>query len=265
MLRIVLPGLIMFLVATLLGCQPAEHAVTTTSTSFALGDSTIDVVVHQSAAPGLTYLNLHDNEQTAVEAALSVLRREGGRLVELKHTGERNVTFTLADSVYIFDPNRMFTDVGLRASLDTLSAATDTAHAVVRAFADSVLAIYRPDTLDAVVTVHNNTENRYSALSYADGGDYEDDALFVYVAGDEDPDDFFFVTDEDLYNELREEGFSAVLQDNRQATDDGSLSVYCGQQGLPYVNAEAQHGHFAEQVKMLRFLHQLLYAPPTAV
>jgi hypothetical protein len=265
MLRIVLSGLVMLLASTLIGCQLGDHAVTTTSTSFALGDSTVDVVVHQSAVPGLTYLNLHDNEQTAVEAALSVLRREGGRLVELQHTGERNLTFALDDSLYVFDPNRMFTDAGLRASLDTLSTATDTAHAVVRAFADSVLAIYRPDTLAAVVTVHNNTQNRYSVLSYADGGDYEDDALFVYVSGDDDPDDFFFVTDEALYNALREEGFSAVLQDNRQATDDGSLSVYCGQRGLPYVNAEAQHGHFAEQVKMLRFLHELLFAPAPAV
>jgi hypothetical protein len=41
-------------------------------------------------------------------------------------------------------------------------------------------------------------------------------------------------------------------------TDDGSLSVYCGKLGIPYVNVEAQHGHLVRQLKMLIFAFQEL-------
>jgi hypothetical protein len=41
-------------------------------------------------------------------------------------------------------------------------------------------------------------------------------------------------------------------------TDDGSLSVYCAQLGIPYVNVEAQHGHIWRQLYMLIFALQQL-------
>ena len=41
------------------------------------------------------------------------------------------------------------------------------------------------------------------------------------------------------------------------ATDDGSLSVYAGQRGRPYVNVEAQHGHAREQRRMFEALMDL--------
>lgn len=248
-------GLVVLLFCS--ACGP-RHEIDVTRHDLALGDTVLTVVVHTARAPGLTYLNLHDNENTAVEAALDVLARHGGRLVELVHSGERNVAFRVGDSTYTFDPNRIFTDAGADTTLARLGASSPAAHAAVRAFADAVLALLDPAALTAVVTVHNNTEASYSVLSYTGGGDYEADALFVHVASDEDADDFFFVTERGLYDRLRSEGFNAVLQDNAAATDDGSLSVYAGREGLPYVNVEAQHGHRAEQIEMLETLQEIL-------
>ena len=183
---------------------------------------------------------------------------QGGRLIELQHSGERNVEFSLRDTSYSFDPNRMFTAVGVDTTLARRGRLTPAAHQAVSAFADSVLALIGFYDLSTIITVHNNTDERYSAREYMEAGPYAQDARFVHVAAGSDADDFFFVTTEELYNDLRDAGFNVVMQDNALVTDDGSLSVLAGQAGIPYVNAEAQHGHFEEQRRMLAHLDEYL-------
>jgi hypothetical protein len=228
-----------------------------------LGDTTVNIVEHTADSSGLTYVNLHDDENTSVEAVLKAMRREGGRLIELQHTGERNISFVLGDSAFAFDPNRMFTPKGRRESLAEYSADSVSAgaRAEVESLADSVLDVLNIETVNVVVAVHNNTDNsrdgNYSALSYTDEGEMANEALFAYLTDDVDPDDFFFVTERSLYNQFRNGDFNAVMQDNSQATDDGSLSVYCGQHGVSYVNVEAQHGHLDYQLKMLAYLNEI--------
>ena len=214
-------------------CGEATQEVVVERRTLAVGDSEVAVVIHEAEAPGLTFLNLHDDENTGVEAALNVIGRRGGRVVELQHGGERNVAFSAGDSSYAFDPNRIFTDRGAGLTLADLGDSSATALADVRAFADQLLAEIGLDTAGTLITLHNNTDERYSVLSYNEGGEYEADVLFVHIDEDRDPDDFFFVTDRRLYDRLRQGGFNAVLQDNARVTDDGSLSVYAGQRGAP--------------------------------
>ena len=218
-----------------------------------LGDAQVGLRIHTHEGPlasVFTALNLHDDESTSVNAALDVVRQRGGRVVELVHTGDRNITFRVDNTDFVADPNRMFTDAGRRRTLAQHSRDTPEARAALAAFADDVLAAYAPGA-PAVVTLHNNTEDNYTASSYASGGEYETDAAAVTVHRGSDPDDFFFVTDQGLYNELVARGFNAVLQDNDAATDDGSLSVWAAREGVPYVNVEAQHGHQLEQARMI--------------
>ncbi len=256
-----LAGALLVLATMLGGCGP-RYRITETRTPLRLGEASVDVALHQAEAPGLTFINLHDNEDTAAQAALEVIGEHGGRLLELRHSGQRNVAFVLEDSAYVFDPNRIFTEAGIAATLDTLGAYSPAAHDAVRAFADSLLRLYDLDGLGVVVTVHNNGDTEYSALSYTDGGDLARDARLTHLAEGADPDDFFFVTDLDLFDALRLGGFNVVLQDNERVTDDGSLSVYCGLRGLAYVNVEAQHRHRREQVRMITYLAALLRPPP---
>ena len=252
-----LTGLLVLGTTLLTGCGP-RYQITETRTPLTIGSTTINVVVFEAEAPGLTYINLHDNEDTSAQAALKVMEEQGGRLIELQHTGERNVEFMLDDSTYIFDPNRIFTDNGVAATLNDLGAYSDSAHALVRQFGERLVELYELENLDVVVTVHNNGDTEYSAMSYVPGGDYAEDASAANVVDGSDPDDFFFVTDEVLYDALREGEHNVVLQDNSLVTDDGSLSVYCGYHGVAYVNVEAQHGHMNEQVRMIDFLRTVL-------
>ncbi len=224
-----------------------------------LGESAVDLLVHRSPDSGLTYLNLHDNENTAVEATRSFLRERGGMLFELNHTGERYVTFKLDDSTFTVDPNRIFTDRGIDSTLMRHGHASPRARSAVRSFADALLHRIDYDELAVIVAVHNNSDNAYSVLSYAaEGGVLAGDARLVHIEVDEDPDDFYFVTSEVLFDELRRRGSNVVLQDNRLASDDGSLSVLAGREGVAYVNIEAEHGHFEEQRAMIATLHDVI-------
>ena len=202
--------------------------------------------------------NLHDDEQTSVLAALEVLRRRHGRLVTIGNDGARNVTFSLGGREFQFDPNRIFTVTGVRKTLVDLSSWDEAAQQAVVAFGQQLLQRYDLTNADFVVALHNNTEGRYAATSYAAGEAYERDAAAVHLAADKDADDFFFVTNPRIYNALSKRGHHVVLQDNQQVSDDGSLSVYCGQMGIPYVNVEAQHGHLQQQVEMLDALYDVL-------
>ena len=251
----------------------AADSLRAVETAVPLGDGEVTVRVWTAPIPDplgtpafetfpLNALNLHDDEGTSVEAALAVLRERGGRVVELVHSGERNVTFTAGGRTYTADPNRMFTPSGRARTLASLSQDDGAGREALAAFADRVLALYSEVPPAVVVTLHNNTPGGYSAASYERGGEYADDAAAVTVHPDTDPDDFFFVTDRELYDLLVEAGFNAVLQDNDAATDDGSLSVWAAREGVAYVNVEAQRGHLAEQTRMVTALVDVLSDRP---
>ena len=215
----------------------------------------------RGAEQGVVLLNVHDDENTSAEAGRAVVRTHGGRLVELRHTGARNLTLrplggdTARSAV---DPNRMFTDAGAERSLRALGRFDSAVLRGVRAFADTLLARAGLDTARVVVTLHNNTEANYSVRSYTRGGEYASDAALVYRSPRHDDDDFFFVTDRAVFDALRRRAYNVVLQDNRRVTDDGSLSVLAARRGQRYVNVEAQHGHLAQQTRMLTALLDVL-------
>ena len=159
---------------------------------------------------------------------------------------------------FTIDPNRIYTDTGVWRELDR-SAVRDTAvFEMVRSFADTLITLINLDQQELVITLHNNTNDNYSMLSYIPGADYENDAEAVYDGRHKDPDQFYFVTTAGLYGSLTPTGFNVVLQNNTTVTDDGSLSVYCGQRGIEYVNVEAQHGKKAANRRMVKRLLKAL-------
>ena len=107
-----------------------------------------------------------------------------------------------------------------------------------------------------IISVHNNTPSNFSISSYKKGGEFEGEASRVYINRKMDEDDFVFTTDENIFDKCKKQKLNAVLQDNVRRTDDGSLSVYCSNVKLSYVNIEAEFGHADQQLKMLQFIYQ---------
>lgn len=209
-------------------------------------------VANYKKGKGLTFINVHDDENTSVLAAVSVIDSLGGELIQLKHSGERNVEFRFDGKAYEFDPNRMFTDDGAKATLENFGRYSSNAHKIVRSFATSIV---QNITSDIIFTLHNNTNDNYSAKSYL--REYKNDAADVYINPKKDPDDFYFVTERLFFDELKSRGYNVVLQNNKTVTDDGSLSVLAGWRKIPYINIETEHGHLAEQIDMIYTVYEL--------
>ena len=217
-----------------------------------LGGTPVKLVMHNSGKYGPLYYNMHDNENTSVEAAMKIVRRKGGVLFELVHSGGRYIEFDMDTIHYAIDPNRIYTDTGVWRELERTGLRDTVVFEMVRHFADTVLSLMYLDAQKLVVALHNNSDCRYCIYSYMAGGDYETDAAAVFQGKWKDPDEFYFVTEREHYDILQQTGFNIVLQNNAVVTDDGSLSVYCGQRGIQYINVEGEHGHLKEQKRMIR-------------
>jgi len=236
------------------------YEINTTHIPLSIGDSTIDLVLHDTAVPGLTYLNIHDEENTSVRAALDTIKLSGGRVFELKHSNTRNITFNLDGVEYEFDPNRIFSEAGITASLERFSSVSDEAIAAVTLFADELLQQIKPAELNILVTLHNNERrDNYSIERFTADGDYANEALKISIIDDIDPNDFYFVTESNLFIQLSQNNQNVVLQDNEHMTDDGSLSVWSAQHQIPYANIEVQEGHRRVQARMIQLLHEMYF------
>ena len=226
---------------------PADMPVSRPEGTVMLGDTPVRLQI-TSYGPGPVFVALHENEYTSVEAVEHMLPTIGGTLIRLRHDGGRNVVFYLDGSRFQFDPNRIFTPEGMRRTLGV--GATEEAIAEVY---DLATQIVQEIGSGPIVALHNNTDGGYSTLSYVEGGSFTRDAAEVYQVSGSDPDDFYFTTDPSLFTALQSGDFNAVLQADG-AIDDGSLSIYAAQYGIPYVNVEAQHGSVEVQQRMLQQL-----------
>ncbi|MGX6640906.1 protein tyrosine phosphatase [Legionella pneumophila] len=201
------------------------------------------VIIQQTKGQGKTFVHVHHNEQTALKAAKAVIRKEGGSLITLIHSGGRNIVFHLHNQRYEFDPNRIFTDKGIKKTLAQYSYYTPEAHQEVKKLADKIKALL-PE--GKVIAVHNNSS--YSLKDYLPGHELAKDAKALYMNPDNYFRNFYLVTKLSDYLRLKMQGFNGVLQ-KPSATDDGSLSVYLAKRD--YINVEAGYDQLAEQIKML--------------
>ena len=215
-----------------------------------LGDASVRLLSSAPASAGLTYVSVHENEQTAVTAARQLIARRGGRLLELRAQRQRLVSFGIEGVRYTFDPNRIFTAPGIEKTLRRYGPYTQAAHNAVAHLAEVIIEQVQRNLTPPIVAVHNNGAGSLSVQSYQRGGPLQAEVTEVSVHPQRDPDDFFLATERSLYERLHKLQFNVVLQSPR-ATDDGSLSVFCQQRGVPYLNVEAEYGHLAEQVRML--------------
>ena len=219
--------------------------------TYKLGERIIQIKTFQYGdRKDLVYVNLHDDEITAVNGARKVLEKRGGYLIKIENFRTRNIKFKLDGKQYTIDPNRMFSRVGIARSLVIFGNTSPEAIDEIEKFATRILQLI-PQSPSWIIALHNNTNGKYSINSYRRGGDKEDDAKQLNVNDDLDADDFFLTTDSLLYTRLTAEKYNAVWQDNEKAKRDGSLSIYCGERNIHYINCETEHGRQPEYDGMI--------------
>ncbi|HLG41382.1 MAG TPA: hypothetical protein VI461_17010, partial [Chitinophagaceae bacterium] len=174
----------------------------------------------------------------------------GGLLIRIENYRTRNIKFKLDKKYYTIDPNRMFSRKGIAQSLLLLGNTSPKAVDEVEKFANRILQLLPKDP-SCVVALHNNVNGKYSINTYLPGGPKQKDAKALHVNPDQDADDFFFTTDSILFKQLAAENYNTILQDNEKAKKDGSLSIYCGEKNMQYINCETEHGRQEQYDEMI--------------
>ena len=227
-------------------------------TSFKLGDTTVHAKVFQHGKPSPMMINVHDDENTSVVAGKVVVRESGGRLIELVHNGGRLVEFKLDGQTYRFDPNRIFSDEGIRATLSRRSTYSEAAHRVVKDFATKFIEQHALDREPVIVALHNTDGHGLTINSYRAEGNMSSASSVLHVSPKRSPGDFFYVTDRRFFDYFKARDFNVTLQDDANVSDDGSASVYFARKGIPYLNIEADVSHLDEQTQMVRVAREMI-------
>lgn len=254
-------GIISLVLLVLVSCQPKDAltpSLAFKATKVAMGDSTVYLISGMQMKGDVLLLNVHENEQTALNVMIDFGLKDSIPFLFLHQNQQRRIFFRLKDTIHSVDPNRIFTTPGIQKTLaDSMFYTKDGENAV---YSFGRLLLNSLEGRKWIITLHNNTQDNYSVLSYGAGGEEEMNAKEIIVVESEDPDDFILTTDSGLFNELKNAGVNVVLQ-SANPVDDGSLSVYCAEKNLPYVNVEAEHGHVVKQKQMLDLVLKSIKKP----
>ncbi len=241
------------------GVHMEKYAPTEKAVLHQLGEKNITIkVVQYGQLVSPCCVNVHDNEATAVQAARSILEQQGGILIKIENNAQRLISFPFKGVTYSFDPNRIFSETGIKNTLKAKGKINPLAIAEVQKFAARLLQLI-PDSASCIVALHNNTDGDYSVKTYQPGGTRHTDAKRVYADTWQDIDDIALTTDEILFNKMAGFGYNSILQDNVKVDKDGSLSVYYGELNRRYINIETQFGKTIQYKEMLGKLLYYLY------
>jgi len=221
---------------------------------YQLAENIVPIKIQQyGERTDIVFINLHDDELTSVDAAKRILEAHGGVLIEIENNAQRNIRFRLGQYFYKVDPNRIFSKDGIKKSLEQLGKTSVRAVDEVEKFGQRIIGLF-PGEAKCIIALHNNTPGLFSVTEYAPGNKRSIDSKKVYINAEEDTDDFFLTTDNQLYEKLADKGFNTILQDNKNCTEDGSLSVFCGKKNIRYVNCETEHGKAGQYYEMIKAL-----------
>ncbi len=206
----------------------------------------------------IAWVHVHENEQTALNAIKRLPSTMPLCVATWKHLGSRNLKFTQEGKTFEIDPNRIYSTAGVEATLKSLGNYSDSAAIVVKQLGEFFIREYI-ENRKVVIALHNNTpDGGLHVKSYLPGGPYAGEALDVYVNTRMDKDNFFYTTSPFFFHYLKERDQNVVLQNEETVTDDGSLSVYCGLKGIPYLNIETEHSQVEEQKRMIMLAWYML-------
>jgi hypothetical protein len=240
------------------GSAPANPMLLSPVThTLRLEDEKVWVNIYQRPGTNIQFVNVHDNENTSAEAAKSYILSHGGRLVELEHGRGRTIVIRRNGVLHRFDPNRMFSEAGLRRSLKYHRNLTDENFALATGFASDVVDFIEIEPGKPIIAVHNNTDGKLTINDFKPGEWYGDDTREIFVNPAEDPDNFFYTNSPVLFKALKAMRYNvALMVDN--PPDRGTLANLVNARNGVYVLVEAEHDQLRRQIVMLEDLGRLL-------
>lgn len=255
-----------------------------------LGEDTV-MIQKYSISDGLSnfcYVHVHENEVASLEAGFRMIMKQGGDLLTLRHSKDggvsRMISFRNGGQIFVFDPNRIFTESDSVLLRTIKSKTTDEAliqYALSEVKKLAALVWSELGDYSALVALHNNKNQpascekegkcgfrfeseSYSITSYVKKFDEPNESALsvkaIYINPAINNSEFFVVTMPDDFTYLMNQAYSVVLQ-NENPVDDGSMSVFAVKNKMRYINAEAKLGKVEDQHYMLSLLHDMLSLP----
>jgi hypothetical protein len=220
-----------------------------------LGNVVCTIHVIQKGGNLATLIALHNNENTCIRAFNALPNSSPFVLYSLSQKGNRLLEFKEKNNVYYFDPNRIFSRTGIIKTLKKYNTSyPKNIINKIAAFSDKILDVTTiKNSSKHIIALHNNTKGKFSAKSF----NYYSHAAKIYISKSNDPDDFFIVTQLPDFIFFKRQDQNVVLQ-SKSAADDGSLSIYCQKNRIPYINVEARVRHKKQQILMLLLCQKLL-------
>ena len=255
------------------------------------GDIYLEVTGKYTSDTPWVFFSPHENEFVANDYVAKQVNNKGGVFYVLRQNGQREINFIFnADEQRVkIDPNRMFTDKGIKASIKKLNATLDPqshlfSQAVNRAHALKAFILKKLGTDKTWIAVHNNTDGYegddkgglgdVSIVRYQtklnQGEHYLIDVSYrALTQHNVDEDDLYFVTEQQDFDVMSNKPWNVLLQNpivtSDPEEDDGSLSVYAQMHNIRYINIEAERAegnigsnHLEVQKKMVDFIYTLL-------
>lgn len=227
---------------------------------YEMGDSLITFVEENGASgKDILFINVHENEATSITAFREFNNQNQYKFVWLNHNATRRIFYNHRAEIFSVDPNRIFSHEGIVATLAYDTICSRKAEKMAKALAHEILKYVH--NAGWVVSLHNNTPDNYSILSYLTDSVESANTKDVFINDSMDVDDFIYTTDLSLFNRLKNRRINVILQDNENCINDGSLSVYCGKKGIPYANVEAENGHLLQQIRLIEEVVAIIENP----
>jgi hypothetical protein len=217
---------------------------------FLLGATKVAFCEHKLPEKGeVIVLNVHEDEVTSIETLFAHSSLTPFDFFYLKHKGARRIQFDLDEEIFSFDPNRIFTKKGRKMTLKEGGNYSKKARKEAKKFAKEICK--RIDGFSVVIALHNNSDVNYTIKSYLPSGEEAQNTKAIHINPSAIADDFIYTTEYNFFEQYSALDINVILQDNKRYVNDGSLSVYCGKRGIPYINIETEIGHFEAQMTLL--------------
>lgn len=225
---------------------------------FQLGENTCRIAIMGTGSKIATFVALHENELAATKAYKSnVNNTQNTVFYELKQNGYRHLVYGFKGVSYHFDPNRIFSLIGIKNTVTKCNPTIKTFPPEVvqgiKYFSDSLLNFILPANDGSyVVALHNNTNNNFSIFTYVKKRNAS-----VYVNSSQDIDNFYIVTSKTDFEYFKSINKNVVYEKSI-AFDDGSLSIYCFNNSIPYINIEVEIGKIDEQINLINEVYLMI-------
>ncbi len=220
-----------------------------------LGNAVCTVHISQKIGNLATVIALHENEKTSIRAFNALPYSSAFVLYRISQNGHRLLVYKVKNKSFYFDPNRIFSKRGIIRTLNRYNNSyPKNIINKIAAFSNKVLRITTiRNSSKYIIAIHNNTNGKFSSKSF----DNYSLASKIYISKAHVADDFFIVTKLSDFIFFKNEKQNVVLQ-SKSAADDGSPSIYCQENKIPYINVEARVGHRKQQILMLLLCKKLL-------